>query len=340
MERDPVLGTRVINLEDAFENQSDDIKEVQRWLPIKDGIGFGKVLVTLRYKPVKLTLPRPMVGSMVGTLVIDRIVFNGLQPPFSTAIKSLKAMLSANVEPGMSKRLKARDSDQQGQENPSGNQVSWSGRRLYFPITMRYRTALYVHLTAGGINSKRASGRLWLRSLTDDEPQDITIGLHNGIDHKSKEANRNTDDWDEDGPLGTCTLHILFIPGYSAVHTNLQSFRKDMVGANPFKELQSERESQEWAKANQDDEADKATRKRSNSVSTELSSEYEEESEEDEDDDIMRELLNSGRSDKIKKYRLLRKLAWSRDIVKDKVDQIRGGFNSENRANRSVAKEQ
>jgi hypothetical protein len=346
LERDPVLGTRVINLHDAFENQSDDIKEIQRWLPLKDGIGFGKVLVTMRYKPIKLTLPRQMVGSTVGTLVIDQIEFGGLPPAFADSIKSLKATLAVNVEPGMSKRLKARDSEQQSQDVSSGNEVSWSGKRLYFPITMRYRTAIYVHLTAGGINSKRTTGRLWLRNLTDNEQQDITIGLHDGIDHNSKEANRNTDDWDQEGPFGTCKLHALFVPGYSGVHTNLQSFRKDMVGANPFKELQMERDSQEWAKANQDADGDQTgARKRSNSVSTELSSEYEEESEDDDNDDdedegIMRDLLNSGRADKIKKYRLLRKLAWSRDIVKDKVEQIRGGFNSEYRANRSVAKEQ
>jgi hypothetical protein len=343
LERDPVLGTRVINLDDAFENQKDDIKEVQRWLPIKDGIGFGKILVTLRYKPVKLSLPKPMTGSRVGTLVIDRVVFNGLQPPFSNAVKSLKAVLAANVEPGMSKNLKARDCDQQNQPESSGNVVSWSGKRLYFPITMRYRTAIYVHLSAGGVSSKRITGRLWLRNLIDDEQKEVTIGLHPGMDHKSKDANRNTDDWEAEGDFGTCQINCLFIPGYSSAHTNLQSFRKDMVGANPFKELQNERDSQEWAKANQEN-AGKADRKRSNSVNTDASSEYEEDSDEendddDEDDDIMRELLNTGRGDKIKKYRVLRKLAWSRDLVKDKVDQIRGGFNSENRANRSVAKE-
>ncbi|KAI9283000.1 hypothetical protein BC943DRAFT_281072 [Umbelopsis sp. AD052] len=341
LERDPVLGTRVVNLQDAFENQSDDIKECQRWLPIKDGIGFGKILVTLRYKPIKLSLPKPMTGSRVGTLVIDRVVFNGLQPPFSNSITSLKAILAANVEPGMSKNLKAKDSDQQTQPDASDNQVSWSGKRLYFPITMRYRTAIYVHLSAGGVTSKRITGRLWLRDLVDDEQKEITIGLHPGMDHKSKDANRNTDDWEAPGEFGTCQINCLFIPGYSSVHTNLQSFRTDMVGANPFKELQNERDSQEWAKANQENGG--ADRKRSNSLNTEASSEYEQESEEDddddEDDDLMRELLNSGRADKIKKYRVLRKLAWSRDLVKNKVEQIRGGFNSENRANRSVAKE-
>ncbi|KAH8550706.1 hypothetical protein BGW37DRAFT_457834 [Umbelopsis sp. PMI_123] len=343
LEQDPVLGTRVINLEDVFENQSDDLKEVQRWLPIKDGIGFGKILVTLRYKPVKLTLPKPMSGSKVGTLVIDRIAFSGLQHPFSNAITSLKAILTTNVEPGMSKTLKARDSDQKSQNVSSENEISWSRRRLCFPIIMRYRTAIYVHLSAGTMNAKRTTGRLWLRNLVDNEPQEIAIGLHSGLDHKSKDANRNTDDWEQRGEFGICKIHCRFISGYSSVHTNLKSFRKDMVGANPFKELQNEHEMEKWAKANQDDSGGKIGKRRHRSVHSDMSSEYEEESDEenddDEDDDLMRELLNSGRADKIKKYRLLRKLAWSRDLVKDKVDQIRGGFNSETRVNRSVSKE-
>ncbi|KAJ2959007.1 hypothetical protein NQZ79_g5470 [Umbelopsis isabellina] len=344
LERDPVLGTRVVKLRDAFENQSDDIKETQRWLPLKDGIGFGKILVTMRFKPVKLSLPKQLTGSMVGTLVIDKITFKGFGEPFSSNLKSLKAVLAANVVPAMNKNLKAKDSDQQSLENPSGNEVSWSGKRLYFPIVMRYRTAIYVHLTSGGMNGKRVTGRLWLRNIHDDDAQDITIGMHEGLLHNSKEANRNTDDWDQSGPNGTCTLHTLFIPGYSSVHTNLQSFRKDMVGADPFKELQNDRDSQDWAKAHAEASGDKGKRKRSSSISTEASSEYGSESDDATDDDdedgvLMRELLNSGRSEKIRKYRVLRKLAWSRDIVKDKVESIRGGFNSEQRMNRSVAKE-
>lgn len=344
LERDPVLGTRVVNLKDAFENQSDDIKETQRWLPLKDGIGFGKILVTMRYKPVKLSLPRQLTGSVVGTLVIDKITFKGFGEPFSSSLKSLKAVLAANVVPAMNKYLKAKDSDQQSEENPSGNEVSWSGKRLYFPIVMRYRTAIYIHLTTGGMSGKRATGRLWLRNIHDDDAQDITIGMHEAMAHNSKDANRNTDDWDQSGSNGTCTLHALFVPGYSSVHTNLPSFRKDMVGADPFKELQNERDSQDWAKAHAEASGDKGKRKRSSSISTDASSEYGEDSDDatdddDEDDLLMRDLLNSGRSEKIRKYRLLRKLAWSRDLVKDKVDSIRGGFNSEQRMNRSVAKE-
>jgi hypothetical protein len=38
-------------------------KEFQKWVPLADGIGFGKVLLSVKYKSVKMVLPRSLQGS-------------------------------------------------------------------------------------------------------------------------------------------------------------------------------------------------------------------------------------------------------------------------------------
>lgn len=45
-------------------------KESERWVALANGIGFGKVLLNLKYKPIKLTLPPELRGS--GTLIVHR----------------------------------------------------------------------------------------------------------------------------------------------------------------------------------------------------------------------------------------------------------------------------
>jgi hypothetical protein len=70
IERDPVLGTKSLHLKDLFIDQEDKFKEVQQWIPLTNGIGFGKILLSIKYKPVKMTLPRELQGSGMFSLVI------------------------------------------------------------------------------------------------------------------------------------------------------------------------------------------------------------------------------------------------------------------------------
>jgi hypothetical protein len=39
------------------------VKEAQRWISLVNGIGSGKVLLNLTFKPIKLTLPKELLGA-------------------------------------------------------------------------------------------------------------------------------------------------------------------------------------------------------------------------------------------------------------------------------------
>ncbi|KAG0793074.1 hypothetical protein G6F21_003887 [Rhizopus arrhizus] len=359
LERDPVLGTKAISLRDLFADQSDKFKECQKWVPLADGIGFGKVLLSIKYKPVKMTLPRSLQGSDVGTLIVEKLTLDKLNSPLDiSASGSTKASLALNIDPVIIKRLKSRDVQ-------TTNGVSgWFDQHLYFPLMMRYRSAVYIHISQGSITSTKATGRLWLKDVVDNEWQDVVVGLHPHLNEKSQEANKNEDTWPEEGEFGQVTLRVKMVPGFSPVHTHLRSFTKDMMGADPFYSDALKFKAQQWIREQSNDNADEPLdhdmqqaleeeknkmeekdRQRSSSASSEYGeeeseSEYEDENGADLDDTTLKaDMIGQRKANKISKHRVLRKLSWSVDKMKHKVDVLREGFNSETRAKRAVAKE-
>ncbi|KAG2204704.1 hypothetical protein INT47_012000 [Mucor saturninus] len=378
LERDPVLGTKTLHLKELFEDQDSKFKEFQKWIPLANGIGFGKFLLTVKYKPVKLTLPRELQGSDVGTLVIERLSLTNLKEPFSdNYINSTKATLALNVDPVILKRLKAKDISQQRsleeriaqQEgnvtaHPKTGPYGWYEQHLYFPLTMRYRTALYVHINQGTLTSTKSTGRFWLKHILDNEWQDVVVGLHEHMSEKSKDANRNENPWPIEGPYGQVVLRMKIVPGFSPVHTHLKSYNQDMVGADPFYDDALKIKAQKWIKeqSNSDGDGDSSGKQSEGfdynlqaAVDEERSKMYDSEGEElherrksslsseygdgMDDTEIEADMMNQTKDHKISKHRAVRKLSMGVDKVKQKVEVMREGFNSDTRAGRSVTKE-
>ncbi|KAI9259291.1 hypothetical protein BY458DRAFT_517379 [Sporodiniella umbellata] len=340
LELDPVLGTKVISLKDLFVKQEDKFKEFQKWIPLADGIGFGKVLLTVKYKPVKMTIPRPLQGSDVATLVVDKLVLNELSKPLDPSyVNSTKATLALNVDPVMIKRLKPRDLSKE-------STLGWYDRHVYFPLTMRYRTALYIHIKQGSLTGPSATGRIWLKEMVDNEWQDYVVGLHPYTSEKGKEANRNENAWDTQGELGHVTIRLKIVPGFSPVHTHLRSFAQDMIGADPFYNDALKAKAQKWIHDQNEHEpvdqdlqmALEEEMNESKQSSSEESSEYGSDSDMG-DKEMKRDMIDQRKKKKINKHKAVRKLSWSVDKMKHKVDVLREGFNSETRANRAITKE-
>lgn len=266
-------------------------------------------------------------------MVVDSVRLQQLQSPFDPSSHSTKATLALNVDPVILKRLKARDL----KDN------TWDAKRLYFPLIMRQRSALYVHVMQGTMSGAKATGRLWLKEMSDHEWQDIVIGLHPYLSEHSKEANRNEDSWKLDGPLGQVVLRVKIIPGFSPVHTHLHMFNKDMVGADLFHSERMKAKAEAWMEGQEKEQGASLEENASRAASIEstsstlstLSEEYGDE----QDKEYIKEMQDMSKAQGISKYQVLRKMAWGTDIVKQQVDTLREGFNSEARLSRSVAKE-
>ncbi|KAI8136766.1 hypothetical protein BJV82DRAFT_526545 [Fennellomyces sp. T-0311] len=328
LERDPVLGTRVFYLKDMFGDQPDKQKEAERWVALANGIGFGKVLLNLKFKPIKLSLPRELRGSDVATMIVDRVEFKVKQPLSPHYARSTKATLALNVDPVILKRLKSRDI------SSDADMMVWNkSRPMYFPLTMRYRTAMYVHISQGNISTTKAMGRLWLKNTCDNVWQEATIGLY----APRSDCNKNEDDWSpDDGEFGQVLLRFKLVPGFSPVHTHLRAFQLDMLGADPFHDETLQSKTEQWIKEEEDEE--EAARRRRQSAVTEVSEVYGE-NDEEADKEFLNDLKKYSKTQSIPRLFVLRKIRRGTDVVRHRVETVREGFNSDNRASRAVIKE-
>lgn len=143
-------------------------------------------------------------------------------------LKHTRATISLNVEPKIQKHLQSSALTQE----TTGSTWGWSADSSYFPLLMRYKTALFIQLSQG-MGAHRATARLWMKEIVDYEWQDLTLGLH---DYTPETGNGNRDElsWGSDGPNGYIVLRLKFVPGFSPVHAQLPSFKLDMLGADPF----------------------------------------------------------------------------------------------------------
>lgn len=292
--------------------------------------------------------------------------------------------MALNLDPVILKRLKAKDISQQrsieermvqqegvvSQAQQKTGPYGWYEQHLYFPLMMRYRTALYIHINQGILTTTKSTGRFWLKHMVDNEWQDVVVGLHEHISEKNKESNSNENLWPIDGEFGQITLRMKIVPGFSPVHTHLKSYKYDMVGADPFYDEALKLKAQKWikeqsknegeetdekdevpfdynlqtavepekAKISYDSEGEEEPPTRVSSASFEYGDQDSIDAEMD-DTEIEADMMEQSKDNKISKHRVARKFSMSVDKVKHKVDVLREGFNSENRAGRAVAKE-
>lgn len=178
------------------------------------------------------TLPQKLTYQTtvdVGTLVIQSILLTSLKNAMdSNSPTHTRAALSLNVEPKIQKHLQSSTLTRE----KTGSTWGWSADSSYFPLLMRYKTALFIQLSQG-MGAHRATARLWMKDIVDYEWQEMTLGLHD-YTPETGDGNRDELPWGSDGPNGQIVLRLKFVPGFSPVHAQLPSFKLDMLGADPF----------------------------------------------------------------------------------------------------------
>lgn len=166
----------------------------------------------------------------VGTLVIQSIKLVDVKIPLdSSKSTGTKATLALNVEPRIEKYLQP---DSMAELN--NGVCGWIDQNMYFPLLMRYRTAIFVHLSQGTINKNKVTARLWMKEILDYEWQEVTLALHEFVSENSSQGNGDENPWGSVGPCGSIVVRLKFVPGFSPAHTLLPSFTTDMLGVDPF----------------------------------------------------------------------------------------------------------
>nr|XP_018261000.1 uncharacterized protein I303_06717 [Kwoniella dejecticola CBS 10117]OBR83158.1 hypothetical protein I303_06717 [Kwoniella dejecticola CBS 10117] len=89
-EHDPILGLVVVPLKEAFKTRS----QFTRWFPLVGGLGWGRIRISLLWKPLDMSIPRGPSEYEVATFRLKSLSFNSL----GVVEKGLSVLLSTDSD--------------------------------------------------------------------------------------------------------------------------------------------------------------------------------------------------------------------------------------------------
>ncbi|KAI0922964.1 hypothetical protein AcV5_009819 [Taiwanofungus camphoratus] len=217
-ENDAVLGVVFLKLSELFVNAS----EITRFYSLEEGIGYGRIRISLLFRPVEAKLPPNLLGFDTGSIELQDVTVKS-QEDFSNC--EIRVKTTTFPAKGKVSRKSAARRDE--------GTVVWSHESMSgIPVRQRYSSALLLSFKdpQGFKNSgRRALGVLWLRDLVDHEQGRVEIALWRAKhgDYTRLKLNYvppdgNLEHWDSDKEkverIGSIFLDIAFRPGISECH--------------------------------------------------------------------------------------------------------------------------
>ncbi|KAF8726612.1 Protein kinase C conserved region 2 (CalB), partial [Rhizoctonia solani] len=179
-ERDPILGIVNLNLKDLLK----DASEVTRMFSLQEGIGFGRMNMSILFKGVDAKLPRNMLGWDTGTVELLSDITITPEPNANGRIPSKPTRL----------RVSTTDSTEviaPKSATLSDGVVSYNIEKLRLPVYSRYASSCVFEFGGGGImgGAPDALAVLWLKDLVDEEETDVRIPVVIGKDLRQLRQN-------------------------------------------------------------------------------------------------------------------------------------------------------
>ncbi|KAL8286155.1 hypothetical protein RQP46_004643 [Phenoliferia psychrophenolica] len=170
-EHDPILGIVNLDLIDLFSSAS----EVTRLFALQDGVGFGRISLSLLFKGVQIELPKNLSGWDTGTVCITSAIKVEPVPGSDFDFKEKKMFIST-LE---AKQKVAGSEAAMGADGVLEYKID---EHIRLPTYDRYASAVYFDhgggFTFGPLGNKYdAFAALWLKDLVDDESTEIRIPI-------------------------------------------------------------------------------------------------------------------------------------------------------------------
>ncbi|KAL4247548.1 hypothetical protein ABKN59_007359 [Abortiporus biennis] len=227
-ENDAILGVVMLKLPELLINAS----QLTRFYSLQQGLGYGRIRISILFRPVEAKLPPNLLGFDTGTLEVSDIIVKSEDKDMLSHLS--KCQLSLKTTRSSSEEKIAR---KHTRTDPDGSIVWDSEDNKELPIRQRYGSALLVSFkdsSAFKSSRRKASGVFWLRDLVDSVHGQIEIPLwraKNG-DYSRLKLNYVSPDgdlkyWDSDKEnverIGSVILGLSFEPGISDKHKSMMS---------------------------------------------------------------------------------------------------------------------
>ncbi len=197
-ESDPILGILPLSLATELEHHG----QVTRWYSISEGIGYGRIRVSLLYRNINLTIPRALQGWNLGTLTIF-----GVKAFADEAKRQILKDTSLKISTMTSQKtigsIHAKITDECC--------ITWETGNIVMPIRRRHASSLCFEINQGGIPFSKAGllsttlGQcvISLSCLDDNSRKEIEIPIFQTNDYIGFRQNAMPNNDSEESGLGT-----------------------------------------------------------------------------------------------------------------------------------------
>ncbi|KAG8695995.1 hypothetical protein FRC08_007433 [Ceratobasidium sp. 394] len=179
-ERDPILGIVNLDLKNLFKEAS----EVTQLFALQEGIGFGRMNVSILFKAVDAKLPRNMLGWDTGTVEILSDITITPEPNATGKLPAKPTKLTISTTDS-TEHIPPKSA------TLSDGRHSYSIDKLRLPVYSRYNSSCVFEFGGGGIvgGAPDAVAVLWLKDLVDDEETDVRVPVVVGKDLRQLRQN-------------------------------------------------------------------------------------------------------------------------------------------------------
>lgn len=245
LEHAPLLGVVYLRLKDVFKQRS----QVTQWYPILGGLGWGRLRVSLLFKPIDIPLPRGVSAYDVVTLQVTHLsstnmLIGGHQPsivieteydrlrvppPDDVAAVSTPTSKSSKQKSSQCHSLSRPASPASASSTPSDVALEWKiTRPIRLAVMFRHSCSVVLSLaTARRLKTSKvhALATVRLDDCSDSEEVARTVPVFDTTNIRdamhAAQAYAAGQHKDEEGQaklLGFINIHLIIHPGFSRIH--------------------------------------------------------------------------------------------------------------------------
>ncbi|KAJ1302770.1 hypothetical protein OPQ81_003079 [Rhizoctonia solani] len=221
-ENNPIIGAATIKLSEAFSESS----QFTQLCPLEGGVGYGRIRVSLLFRPTTARLPANILGFSVGTLEVHglRALPDGDHSDFEGSQVRVR---TSNVKERISRNAAEAQEDGSVEWNPE------NAKPIQLPIQKRHGAVLILEFSTKrsiGPQKTIALAALWLRDLVDGERLTMRVALWDAGDEASKYIQQNyvpplasidskiNLDHQDARQVGTAELDVRVVAGLTGAH--------------------------------------------------------------------------------------------------------------------------
>lgn len=228
-EEDPIVGILPLALTEELRAQG----QVTRWYPLSEGIGYGKIRVSLLYRNINCQIPRTLQGWNLGTLHIYKIRAR-VAPEHAEALRDCSLRINTMLG---HKTIGAVHAEMQDE-----GLVNWDlGNTLVMPIRRRHASSLGLEAHRGGVPFTKkglfsgiyGAAIIAFSALDDDQRAVVSIPIFQTDDYVRFKQNSLTQEGEQQDrtltKLGHMEIDCVLKSGLSDAHRKFISRSGDLA---------------------------------------------------------------------------------------------------------------